>query len=362
MRGFPCAMREQHSNHDEPRSSGRTGKQKGKRQNNAVQDSVKRYARESSNGAKVVNLPSMADALTGPSSANVDQDDVWNVLNDSISRFDGVPRSTADNSAHMANNPEAQKILKLSPGESLLKDLDVLPTDFALKRGVKFTSSVSFQWCKTLSASAEAAALEDFNSQRENITDYDRVFASGMLFYRYPDSSFTFEHPDQPWQHSIRDCYNTNSTRASADHKAHLKKRLDDWEAALRSLYYRYRYGHVPHFYVLFERQAVLFARRANGSMSVLLTRSTASQRAALNGLGINYQAPLLKAEDELGDIDRTMLHFVENNEVHGLYDYLIFLAPRQSSATDVPCLLAERPFVGTQLSCLLSLRLRNLS
>jgi len=209
--------------------------------------------------------------------------------------------------------------------------------------------------CKSIGAESVTLAMEDFLTKTDpGKDDPARCFAAGLLYYRHPRDSDLPRSITKSWRNIVGSIYTTTVTQANVSEKFEVvSDRVSKWEAAFRSLYFRWRYEFVDRFYIMLGNQAVLFSRRANGDLRATMTRSNPGQRAALDEFGIMYSAPLISKPDidKVNEVDRSLLLFSSTGDIHGLFNYLLSAGPKFSSVSDVPVLLAEHAFEGATLA-----------
>ncbi|KAJ8904995.1 hypothetical protein NDN08_001507 [Rhodosorus marinus] len=319
-----------------------------------VSGSLPRYGFREGQQQKPVKLKSMTDALTS-NSREINQDDAWTVLTDTLSKFDSGNHNRDTIEPSVLDSVEDTRHTLTASNDLVLSGSAKIPEDFVIKSSAKFVSRTSFDWCKCIGAESMTLAMEDFLTKTDpGSDDPARCFAAGLLYYQHPKDSDLPLSITKSWRNIVGSVYTTTATQANASEKFEVvSDRVSKWEAALRSLYFRWRYEFVDRFYVMIGNQAVLFSRRANGDLRATMTRSNPGQRAALDEFGIMYSAPLISKPDidKVNEVDRSLLLFSSTGDIHGLYNYLLSAGPKFSSVSDVPVLLAEHAFEGATLA-----------
>jgi hypothetical protein len=184
------------------------------------------------------------------------------------------------------------------------------------------------------------------------------LFARGLLHCRHPAEALHSAVATQ-WQF-------TNSRSASApflasddsEAKSVALSRLDSWQAAFRSLFYGFRYGQVPDFYVLLSTTTVLFSHVDESGDGVHAIISSATP--GLVGLLAEQEVPfeklrVFRAGKKISDSPDPALHstlaVVGPVNVQALFNFIIEVGPILGNATDVPVLLSDFPFIGCHIA-----------
>ncbi|KAL5206536.1 hypothetical protein ABZP36_034745 [Zizania latifolia] len=252
------------------------------------------------------------------------------------------------------------------------------PLDLTLKTTLQFVSSSSVKWCHKLSTSFGRSSIagpiaESYPRGHQN---------SGCI--RQRNKEFLFSRALQSWVHpqsllpaSIISAMVSSTVRGESDF---LLKRHQDWEDSFQNLYYMLRKNLLNIFYVYTPQFVALFiggnCLEKKQTCNAYLSQSTRGIRSLLRKHGVCFSMPLCNTEveqvteddlmelseiqkrnlgqalhiDALSDVDNTtqsLLSFMGNKSVHGLYDFLLnyksFLY--SLSATDVPVLYSPVPF-----------------
>ncbi|KAK3024428.1 hypothetical protein RJ639_044602 [Escallonia herrerae] len=167
-----------------------------------------------------------------------------------------------------------------------------------------------------------------------------------------------------------------------------LRKRQSAWDDAFRSLYYMLRKNVCNIFYVCTAQFVVVFTggngckEEAKRMCNAYISQSTRGLRSLLKEHGVCFSMPLCRSKEEqvttedlvelseiekhnlgqtrrlgsLSDVDNSpesLLAFIGNRSVHGLYDFLLNYRVILASLTgvDVPVLYSPVPFENAGLS-----------
>ncbi|KAG8049321.1 hypothetical protein GUJ93_ZPchr0009g963 [Zizania palustris] len=252
------------------------------------------------------------------------------------------------------------------------------PLDLTLKTTLQFVSSSSVKWCHKLSTGFGRSSIAGPIAQ-----SYPRGHQnSGCI--RQRNKEFLFSRALQSWVHpqsllpaSIISAMVSSTVRGESDF---LLKRHQDWEDSFQNLYYMLRKNLLNIFYVYTPQFVALFiggnCLEKKQTCNAYLSQSTRGIRSLLRKHDVCFSMPLCNTEveqvteddlmelseiqkrnlgqalhiDALSDVDNTtqsLLSFMGNKSVHGLYDFLLnyksFLY--SLSATDVPVLYSPVPF-----------------
>lgn len=359
------------------------------------------------------NLRSFAD-LIGGGVSRAEQflgddapDDAWASFTNTL---DNLGSASAHQSV-LEENDEASKILydadSRAFGEALEGDENLseksfrkVVLDLSLKRKVDIGSSSRLQWALRRGQGAEYDALTSLmrgesdmveNGYHENSLEQGRRHqqAGPGESQEHPAVDQQILNAKKDWYKSLLHCrcpseplpaklsahwqtltanYGKSSwqVRAINEHQKLVINRLMNWQSALQSLYFGYRYGHVPDFYVLLASTTVVFNKgkpwmsnkskkkqqslsssaMAGSSASSCFRASFAKASTGLRALMSEYEVPFTLVERPSGFEDPSVV--VEGEfAVHTLFNFLLALGPRISNAVDVPVLLADRPFRG---------------
>lgn len=243
-----------------------------------------------------------------------------------------------------------------------------IPLDFTLKTTMRVVSSSSVNWFHRLVSSGANGGLPQFSGdQRENHVD--------LHSWVYPQSSLP---------PSVISALSLSS--AGGVQMDFLKNRQSAWDDAFRNIYYMFRKKICDMFYVCTSQFVVMFvgdAKKEGGTQChAYVSQSTRNLRSMLRENDVHYTMPLCQSKIEqtttedlvelsemeknnlgqirrqasMSDVDNTtqsLLAFSGNENVHGLYDFLLnsrFLLT-SLSGVDVPVLYAPVPFQNASLS-----------
>lgn len=334
-------------------------------------------------------------------------DDVWATVTNTL---DNLGSASALPSV-LEENDEGSKLLydadSRASGEALERDenlsentFEKVLLDLTLKRKVDIGSSSPLQWALRRGQGAEYNALTSLMSGESDTVEngYHKKSSEDGRRHRQAGPGESQEHaameqrmlnakkrwykallhcrcPSEPlpgkisthWQ-TLTANYGKSSwqVRAINEHQKLVINRLVRWQSALQSLYFGYRYGHVPEFYVLLASTTLIFSKgkpwvgnkskkkhqslgssaTAGSSASSCFRASFAKASTGLRALMSEYEVPFTLVERPSGFEDPGVV--VEGEfAVHTLFNFLLALGPRISNAVDVPVLLADRPFRG---------------
>lgn len=123
------------------------------------------------------------------------------------------------------------------PGiEGVGKDL---PLDWALKRRVRFTSQTSFNWTKSPKSASTVQALTGYVRRGDAVPpDRSAAFQHALYFY---------EHPLRGWPKVLSDASQSFGIGAAKPDEEYVRQLIDDWSAAVSSLYQLLRAGQCPY-------------------------------------------------------------------------------------------------------------------
>lgn len=259
------------------------------------------------------------------------------------------------------------------------------PLDFTLKTTLRLISSSSVKWCQRLNATPAAFGIDSHTYKNPFSMDQRSSCTSGVSTtseIMYSKSLHSWAFPQSSLPSSIITAMAMSATKGET---YFLLRRQQDWEDSFRNLYFMLRKSICSMFYV-FTSQFValficnkLFAKRS--FCSAYISQSTRGLRSMLNDLDICFSMPLCRVEvehpteadlaelseiqhqnlgqayhqDSVSGIDNSpesLLAFTGNNNVHGLYDFLLNYRSfnKSASRTDVPTLYAPCPFPNASL------------
>ncbi|KAG8092845.1 hypothetical protein GUJ93_ZPchr0012g20122 [Zizania palustris] len=252
------------------------------------------------------------------------------------------------------------------------------PLDLTLKTTLQFVSSSPVKWCHKLTTSFGRSSIAG-----PIAASYPRGHQN-MECMRQRNKEFLFSRALQSWVYpqcllpaSIISTMVSSTVHGESDF---LLKRHQDWEDSFQNLYYMLRKNLLNIFYVCTAQFVALFiggnCLEKKRTCNAYLSQSTRGIRSLLIKHGVCFSMPLCDTEveqvteddlielseiqkrnlgqalhiDALSDVDNTtqsLLSFMGNNSVHGLYDFLLnyksFL--NSLSATAVPVLYSPVPF-----------------
>ncbi|XP_058204348.1 uncharacterized protein LOC131318529 [Rhododendron vialii] len=268
---------------------------------------------------------------------------------------------------------------------NLCSEFDILgrmtPLDFTLKTTMRVVSSSSVNWFHRLITRGSCSGVAQFcqkMSCSSGFTSTNQVVDNLQVLHSwvYPQSSLP---------PSLVAALTISSTeQVQMDF---LSRRQSAWEDAFRSLYYMLRKGACDIFYVCTAQFVVMFIGRGDSkeskrSCNAYISQSTRSLRSLLKEHDIQFSMPLCHSKVEqhttedlvelseiekhnlgqirrhrsMSDVDnspQSLLAFSGNQNVHGLFDFLLnyrFFLTSLTSA-DVPVLYSPVPFQNAALS-----------
>lgn len=255
------------------------------------------------------------------------------------------------------------------------------PLDFTLKTTMRVVSSSSVNWFHRLITRGSCSGVAQFcqkMSCSSGFTSTNQVGDNLRVLHSwvYPQS---FLPPSLVAALTI-----SSTEQVQMDF---LSKRQSAWEDAFRSLYYMLRKGACDIFYVCTAQFVVMFighgdSKESKRSCNAYISQSTRSLRSLLKEHDIQFSMPLCHSKVEqhttedlvelseiekhnlgqirrhrsMSDVDnspQSLLAFSGNQNVHGLFDFLLnyrFFLTSLTSA-DVPVLYSPVPFQNAALS-----------
>uniref|UniRef100_A0A0E0G0Y4 Protein downstream neighbor of Son n=2 Tax=Oryza nivara TaxID=4536 RepID=A0A0E0G0Y4_ORYNI len=270
------------------------------------------------------------------------------------------------------------KSLDLCPSEIAVPGKRA-PLDLTLKTTLQFVSSSSVKWCHKISTSFGRSSIVGPIAQ-----SYHHGCQNSGCSRPERNKEFLFSKALQSWVYpqsllpaSIISAMVSSTVRGESDF---LLKRHQDWEDSFQNLYYMLRKNLLNIFYVYTPQFVALFiggnCLDKKQTCNAYLSQSTRGIRSLLRRHGVCFSMPLCNTEveqvteddlielseiqkrnlgqalhiDAMSEVDNTtqsLLSFVGNKSVHGLYDFLLnyksFL--NSLSATDIPVLYSPVPF-----------------
>lgn len=228
--------------------------------------------------------------------------------------------------------------------------------DYCLKKNMIVHSENSLEWARHMTARIHIEALQSFVTTgaykvasyvEGSNRDAKLEFAKGLLHWRHPSSALSTTIASQ-WKALVSETGNLARLRLS-ERKKIAMARVDAWQAALRSLYYSYRYGNVDNFYILLSTTTVLFGRVTSSDsrqLQATVSSATMGLRDILNNHAVNYSALDVSDGDPLLSIEG-------DQHVQALFNCLLDYGPKIGNASDVPLLLCDRVFAGGMIASL---------
>lgn len=356
------------------------------------------------------NLRSFTD-LIGAGRSRAEQflgedapDDAWASITNTVDNL-----GSASNLPTVIENDDASKIVYDADSRAFSEQLerdenvsestfDKVLLDLSLKTKIDVVSSSSLQWALRRRQGDEYNALmsvmgegidavengfREHSSQQghrgrhdgpgeahenpaveQEILNSKKRLYKALLHCRCPGESLP-GNISARWRALISN-YGRASWQAQAinEDKKFAVNRLINWQSALQSLYFGYRYGHVPEFYVLLASTTVIFnkgkawagnkhMRKGRTLGSSTTTESSSCFRASfakastgLRALMSEHEVPFTLVERPSGFDDPGVV--VEGEfAVHALFNFLLALGPTISNASDVPVLVSDKPFRG---------------
>ncbi|GMP98465.1 hypothetical protein CsSME_00046341 [Camellia sinensis var. sinensis] len=265
------------------------------------------------------------------------------------------------------------------------------PLDFTLKTTMRVVSSSSVNWFHRLIACGAYSGGAQFTSAFQVGCSEGQKMSSSLEFTSTtqvvnPRALHSWVYPQSSLPPSIISALTLSS--AEGVQMDFLSKRQLAWEDAFRSLYYMLRKSVCEIFYVCTAQFVVMFigddgSKESKRTCNAYISQSTRSLRSLLREHDISFSMPLCYSKVEqtttedlvelsemekhnLGQIRRqssmsnvdnspqSLLAFNGNQNVHGLYDFLLnyrFLLTSLTSM-DVPVLYSPVPFQNAALSC----------
>ncbi|XP_058105723.1 uncharacterized protein LOC131249153 [Magnolia sinica] len=327
----------------------------------------------------VAELSLGKEMLSGPAIIDMDK-----ALKGMVAReLPALSRSPADTSEKIGDFPS------LSSG-NFCSEVHIpghkVPLDFTLKTTLRLVSSSSVSWCHRSNTNSAFMSMTLFTSQfggsRDQhvgnllgpITTSEVLYSKALHSWTYPQSSLPA---------SVISALTLSAARGETDF---LLKRQLAWEDSFRSLYYLLRKNMCDIFYFCTSQFVVMFvggdlSGKVKRSCNAYLSQSSRGLRSLLREHGIHFSMPLCHSEaeedteedlvelseiekhnlgqtrhlDSMSDVDnrsQSLLAFIGNENVHGLFDFLLNYRSFLSSLTsiDVPALCSPVPFENASL------------
>ncbi|KAA8518426.1 hypothetical protein F0562_015900 [Nyssa sinensis] len=274
---------------------------------------------------------------------------------------------------------------------NLCSDFHILgrktPLDLTLKTTMRVVSSSSVNWFHRLFASGTHNGMAQFMSQFGCSGDQNMGCLSELSSTKLynPKAPHSWVYPQSSLPPAVISALSLSA--AEGVQMDFLSKRQLAWEDSFRSLYYMLRKDACKIFYACTSQFVVMFIaadgpRETKCSCSAYISQSTRGLRSLLKEHDICFSMPLchskveqVTTEDlvELSEIEKhnlgqiqhlgsasdvdnspqSLLVFSGNENVHGLYDFLLnyrfFLS--SLAGVDVPVLYSPVPFQNAALS-----------
>lgn len=315
---------------------------------------------------------SRADSALGQSAPA----DAWSTLGDTVHNLPSV-QALPDSAQSPANGSNSHFSQNLLPSAYSLRNLTHLPCDLSLKTRIKVISEVSLSWIRIRSPhdsfcalqaivsnndasipqtkskfSAQSAFKQHVDSDSEcnrcpsNLRDARALFSRCLIHFRFPTWSSSSLLASN-W-HNIfsnvskrmpRDDSTMNRLRSEA------MERLSAWQNALQSIYFGFRYGHVPNFYILLSNSTVIFSRSLDDDQSPIVLLSPASP--GLRSLLSDHIVSFTVCRAETDSTDQVCVTVKGEYDVHAFYNCIISSGHTLAGAKDVPTLICDCPFMG---------------
>ncbi|XP_043714261.1 protein downstream neighbor of Son-like isoform X1 [Telopea speciosissima] len=260
------------------------------------------------------------------------------------------------------------------------------PLDFTLKTSMRLVSSSSVNWCHRLAVSGTPSTMVQFISQVHGSRDQNVSHLLGRTStceVMYAKSLCSWVYPQSSLPPSVISALTLATAQGDTDF---LLKRQLAWEVSFQNLYYMLRKNICDIFYVCTSQFVVMFiGGKCLGKKMRLcnayVSQSTRGLRSLLREHDVCFTMPLrhsemeqVDAEDlvELSEIEKhsqgqigrlvsmpgvdncpqSLLAFRGNENVQGLYDFLLNYRSIVSSLTgiDVPLLYGPVPFQNASL------------
>lgn len=317
------------------------------------------------NPARLRSLADMLNATSSRAEAALGNDapeDAWTVVQSTMDNLASLPIPDASRSAQIQTPIARPMPDPLAPSETAVDAVfPSVPYDASIKTSLRVVSAHPLFWMLCTSQHVEFLALSDLVSRADSDSTDDHLakqtFYKALLHFRTPASPLPAAIATQ-WQ-ALIDTPSIASRRDAVKGVRSLAlQRLTCWHSALQSLYFGFRHGHIPQFYVLLSTTTVLFTRSDHpSSASHTPTPSSQSTPRALcssatvglRSLLREYAVPFAVVEAPADQLPSLVVdgHFA----VHALYNFILSAGPRLANATDVPVLLCDHPFRGCTFS-----------
>ncbi|XP_042503567.1 protein downstream neighbor of Son [Macadamia integrifolia] len=327
----------------------------------------------------VAELSSGNERLSGLAAVDMDK-----ALKGLLSREpSAVSHPSGDSNEKLGNIPSIKSRTFISefhiPGQKI-------PLDFTLKTSMRLASSSSVNWCHRLAVSSTPSTVVQFISQVHGSRDqnvshllgctskFEDMYAKALCSWVYPQSSLP---------PSVISALTLAAAQGDTDF---LSKRQLAWEVSFQNLYYMLRKNICDIFYVCTSQFVVMFIGgeclgKKKRSCNAYVSQSTRGLRSLLREHDVCFTMPLWHSEMEqddaedlvelseiekhslgqirrqvsMSDVDnspQSLLAFRGNENVHGLYDFILNYRSIVSSLTgiDVPLLYGPVPFQNASL------------
>lgn len=258
-----------------------------------------------------------------------------------------------------------------------------IPLDLTLKTNIKLLCSSSVKWCHRLMNSCEFNGMTRFTSQVG--FGNQKTGSSSTTMASFSESLHSWTFPQSTLPPSVISALTVSAAYGEMDF---LLKRQEMWEDSFRNLYYMLRKNKCNIFYVCTPQFVVMFTGtecvgKKKQVCNAYVSQSTRGLRSLLREQDISFSMPLCHSEAEqataedlveLLEIEKgrvgqtrrsvpssdfkdnspqSLLVFTGNQNVHGLYDFLLNYRSFLSSliAVDVPVLYSPVLFRNASIS-----------
>lgn len=364
--------------------------------------------RSLSNSQPTTTMQTFAD-LAGKGRSRAEQflgedapEDVWATITNTMDNL--------GSSVVIPANPDASKSKLLSDAEAggtadtmnfnlgaRERSADRLLFDLSLKTKVHISSLNCLKWTLSRSQPAEYDALRRFvadegdsvydpangkpvktmyNPRRrgpflftdlpseEEVLKAKQKLYEALLHFRCPSSPLP-NRISADWQALTKDYGSVSrQNRPANDARKLMVDRLLEWQGALQSLFFGYRAGRVPMFYVVLSTTTVVFSSGfpwktgkltpdgmesipdTSSSLKTCFRAGIAKASTGLRGLLQDSAVPF-SVVDGTDGFDEPCAVVEGTHAVHMLYNFLLEWGHQISNAEDVPILIADKPFRG---------------
>ena len=154
--------------------------------------------------------------------------------------------------------------------------VQLLPMDWALKRGILVSSASSLDWATSPLPSIRCAALSHGNAGRRIPQHSQGTDSRSAVAFALEHSLVQWRHPGHRQPAFMLKQLTSPAVGSSAETREYVDGLNDAWDAALRSLFSALRDGRLPYFYCRAEPPPKREASAASASGLTILWRNTA--------------------------------------------------------------------------------------